>query len=146
LTVMQRPRDLTRKDLRELAIILDLKGFSEIKLQSAFQRVKNEDIAASIIGFIRQQALGSPLVPYEQRVKKAEKKILKKYNLNPNQIKWLNRIVKQVIHEIILDKESLDHSPAFKRHGGFKSINKRFNGRLETILLDLHEAIWAEIA
>ena len=86
------------------------------------------------------------MMSYEQRVQKAERVIQQKYSLNPNQRRWLNRIAKQVIQEIVLDKESLDNSPAFKRHGGFKSINKRFNGRLESLLLDLHEAIWDESA
>ncbi len=30
----------------------------------------NEDIAASIIGFIRQAALGDPLIPYADRVER----------------------------------------------------------------------------
>ena len=33
-------------------------------------------MAASIMGYIRQAALGDPLVPYEQRVEKALQKIL----------------------------------------------------------------------
>jgi hypothetical protein len=71
LTVVQRPRDLTRKALREIRVQLDQHGFTERSLRSAFRDATNQDIAASIIGFIRQAALGSPLVPYEQRVDRA---------------------------------------------------------------------------
>jgi hypothetical protein len=50
-------------------------GFSETNLQVAWREMTNEDIAASIIGFIRQAALGDALVPYGDRVDKAMKKI-----------------------------------------------------------------------
>ena len=39
---------------------LDLKGFSEANLRRAWADAKNEDIAASIIGFVRQAALVIP--------------------------------------------------------------------------------------
>ena len=35
----------------------------------------NEDIAATITGFIRQAALGDPLVPYNGRVERAINKV-----------------------------------------------------------------------
>ncbi|HEV7589422.1 MAG TPA: type I restriction-modification system endonuclease, partial [Longimicrobium sp.] len=59
--VVTRPRDLTRAQLRELRLALDTAGFPEAHLQSAWRELTNQDIAASIIGYIRQQALGSPL-------------------------------------------------------------------------------------
>ena len=42
---------------------LDLKGYSEANLRRAWKDAKNEDIAASIIGFVRQAALGDPSDP-----------------------------------------------------------------------------------
>ena len=39
--------------------------------RQAWKQAKNEDIAASIVGFIRQAALGDPLVPWADRVKAA---------------------------------------------------------------------------
>jgi hypothetical protein len=50
--VTQRPRDLTRAQLKELRLLLDAAGFSETNLQVAWREMTNEDIAASIIGFI----------------------------------------------------------------------------------------------
>jgi type I restriction enzyme R subunit len=52
--VVQRPRDLTRADLRELRTALDPKDYSEANLRRAWADAKNEDIAASVIGFVRQ--------------------------------------------------------------------------------------------
>src|SRR5690606_20673344 len=74
--VVQRPRDLTRRDLKELRLALDVKGFSEANLRRAWADAKNEEIAASVIGFVRQAAIGDPLVPYEDRVKAAMRRII----------------------------------------------------------------------
>ena len=68
IAAIQRPRELTRKELKELATLLDAKGFSEAKLRRAYGQARNADIAAHILGFVRQAALGDPLVPYEARV------------------------------------------------------------------------------
>jgi type I restriction enzyme R subunit len=50
LVVTQRPRDLTREELRKLKLALDQEGFSEKSVQSAWRDQKNEDIAATIVG------------------------------------------------------------------------------------------------
>lgn len=54
--VVTRPRDLTRDSLRELRMALDARHFTENALRTAWHDKTNEDIAASIIGFIRQAA------------------------------------------------------------------------------------------
>lgn len=56
--VINKPRDLTREQLKEIRIMLDGAGYSEASLQSAWRNQTNQDIAASIIGHIRQAALG----------------------------------------------------------------------------------------
>ena len=74
--VVNRPRDLTREQLREVKLLLDGNGYSEAHLQAAWRNKSNQDIAASIIGFIRRAALGDPLFPDGQRVDRAMKPIL----------------------------------------------------------------------
>ena len=49
--------------MKALRLELDQQGFSETTLRTAWKQAKNEDIAASIVGFIRQAALGDPLMP-----------------------------------------------------------------------------------
>src|SRR5690606_33169172 len=63
--VAQRPKDLTRDELRNLKIILDQQGFRESTLQKAYQlkEKRSDEIAASIIGFVRREAIGDALVP-----------------------------------------------------------------------------------
>ncbi|MEQ1719394.1 MAG: type I restriction-modification system endonuclease, partial [Hyphomicrobium sp.] len=75
--VVTRPRDLTRAQLKELQMALVAKGYSETNLRQAWRDTKNEDIAASIIGFVRQAALKEPLVAYDERVTRAMAPILK---------------------------------------------------------------------
>ncbi len=74
--VVQRPRELTRAELRALRLELDALGYSDKALQRAWSDTKNEDIAASIIGFVRQAALGDALTPFDIRVRTAMQRIL----------------------------------------------------------------------
>lgn len=139
--VVQRPRDLTRQQLRELRLELDRQQFSETNLRQAWKQAKNEDIAASIIGFVRQAALKEPLMPYEQRVERAIAAILKTRAWTDPQRQWLKRIGEQLMKEIVVDRQALDDTP-FKEHGGFNRLNKQFNGELETILSQIGEELW----
>ena len=141
--VLTRPRELTRQQLRELKLALDKEGYSEANLRRAWVDAKNEDIAASIIGFVRQAALGDPLVPYAKRVNAAVKRILTGRQWTDPQRKWLERIGEQLEREIIVDREAIDQDP-FQDHGGFNRLNKVFRGELAQILEDLNAEIWSE--
>lgn len=141
--VVQRPRDLTRAQLRELRMALDRAGFSEANLRRAWQDATNEDIAASIVGFVRQAGLGDPLTPYEERVRRALDRILKSRRWTDPQRRWLERIGKRLTLEVVVDKASLD-GPPFDVEGGFKRLDARFDGELETILAEINEEIWRQ--
>lgn len=143
--VVQRPRDLTRADLKELRLALDRKGYSEANLRRAWSDAKNEEIAASIIGFVRQAALGDPLVPYEDRVRTAMRAILTSRSWTDPQKRWLKRIGEQVGREIVVDREAIDKEP-FIADGGFNRLNKVFGGELETILAGINEELWKKTA
>ncbi|WP_291733923.1 type I restriction-modification enzyme R subunit C-terminal domain-containing protein [Leisingera sp. F5] len=115
--LVQRPRELTRTELRNLRLELDKLGFSETSLRRAWNDASNEDIAASIIGFVRQAALGDPLIPFETRVQSATKAILAKAKWTDPQKTWLRRIAEQITKEIVVDRES--HRPGhLYRTGG----------------------------
>ncbi len=139
--VCTRPRELTRAQLRELKLKLDAAGYSEAKLRTAFRDWKNQDIAATIVGFIRQRALGSPLMPYAERVDRAVAKILASGSFKPGQRKWLEQIAKQLKKEIVVDEEAFSGG-AFENFGGWKGIDKQFDGRLQQILNDLGDEVW----
>ena len=139
--VVQRPRDLSRAQLRALKLELDAMGYSETALRTAWQDARNEDIAASIVGFIRQAAIGDALVPYNERVEAAMRRILASRQWNDPQRRWLRRIGEQLEREIVVDREALDQEP-FRADGGFARLNKVFGGTLENVLSDIGEEIW----
>lgn len=141
MVVTQRPRELSREQLKSLRLALDTAGFGEVTLRSAWRDKTNEDIAASIIGFIRQAALGDPLVPYGDRVDRAMKQIKASQAWTPPQRKWLERIGKQLKKEYIVDRDAFDQG-AFREQGGFKRINKVFEGKLESILSEIKASLW----
>lgn len=145
IVVTQRPRDLTRAQLKELRLALDLAGFSEANLRSAWRETTNQDIAASIIGYIRHVACDQPLVAHRDRVRSAMQQILASRPWTEPQRMWLERIGKQLEQETIVDRDALD-AGQFKQMGGFTRLNKVFRGELETILRDIADAIWQSAA
>ncbi len=141
--VTQRPRDLTRKQLRELKLALDEAGFTEARLESAWRDTTNQEVVATIIGHIRRQALGSPLVPYEERVSRAMERVLASRTWSAPQRKWLARIAKQLAKEKVVDRDAFDQG-AFASGGGFARLNKVFDGELEELLGTIHEELWSD--
>ena len=144
IVVAQRPKELTRAQLKDLALQLDTNGFTERGLQTAWREKTNQDIAATILGFIRQAALGDALVPYQERVDAALKKLLASQPWTKPQRDWLERIGKQLKKEKVVDRAALDEGQ-FAAKGGFQRINKVFDGKLEDILLQLGENIWPQV-
>lgn len=141
--VVQRPQELTRSELRNLRLELDAAGFTDTKIRRAWADAKNEEIAASIIGFIRQAAIGDPLVPYGDRVRQAVQTILQQRDWTEVQRKWINRIGSQLELEIVVDRAAFDAEP-FAAQGGWSRIDRVFNGKLEQVVCDINEQIWKE--
>lgn len=141
MVVTQRPRDLTRAQLKELKAALDAAGYGEATLRSAWRDATNADIAASIIGYVRQAALGDALVPYGSRVDRAIAQILQRQRWTAPQRQWLERIGQQLKQETVVDRAALDQGQ-FKSQGGFKRLNKVFDGQLAQVLSDLNGQIW----
>ena len=108
--VVNRPKDLSREQLREVRLLLDEHGYSEARLQTAWRNRSNQDIAASIIGYIRQAALGEALLPFEQRVAQAMQRIFGLTQLDPVQRKWLDRLAKQLHHEVVIDQQFVNRA------------------------------------
>lgn len=145
IAATQKPRELTRRELKQLALLLDEKGFSETTLRAAYGRARNADIAAHIIGFVRQAALGDPLVPYATRVDNALTRIEASREWTPKQQQWLRRIGRTLKELPVGDREILD-TAAYRQQGGFPAVDKEFDHHLETVLQDFNEAIWGKPA
>jgi type I restriction enzyme R subunit len=144
--VVQRPRELTRDALKTLRLDLGQQGFSEQALRTAWKQAKNQDIAATIVGFIRQAALGDPLLPWGDRVKMAIDRIMTRGNWNEPQRKWLERIGKAVAQVGVADRAMLDEEQFREETGGFTRLNRIFDGRLDAILGDINDELWSKSA
>ena len=146
MTVLTRPRELTRKQLRELVMELDNAGFTETNLATAWREMTNQDIAARIIGYIRQAAMGDALMPYNERVDHALQAILASKAWTTPQRDWLKRIAAQTKANVLVDREALDDPDlVFKREGGgFNRLDKVFNGELQQVLEAFNDGLWAE--
>jgi type I restriction enzyme R subunit len=146
--VLTRPRELTRKQLRELRLELDRAGFAESTLETAWREMTNQDVAASIIGFIRRSAIGDPLIPFDQRVDRALAKILAGKKWTSPQKQWLQTIANQTKANALVDRDALnDESLIFRTEGGgFPRLNKLFDGQLVQVLDQFNEEIWPSVA
>ena len=149
VTVLTRPRELTRAQLRELVLALDRAGFTETNLASAWRELTNQDIAARIVGYIRQAAIGDALVPYAERVDRALQNMLAHppggKPWSTPQRDWLKRIAAQTKANVLVDRAVLDDPDLiFKREGGgFSRLDKVFNGQLQPVLEAFNDALWA---
>lgn len=145
IAVVQRPREFTRSDLVQLITALEGAGFDERSLTSAWAQKANHEIAARVLGFVRQAALGDALIPYDQRVDQAVQKLIREKGLTPMQQDWIKRIAKQIKANIVLDEAALNDGP-FQQQGGFKRLNQIFEGQLNELLADMNEFIWQQDA
>lgn len=141
-TVIQRPWELTRESLKQLALELEKNEFREEDLKAAWKEVRNEDIAARIIGYIRQAAIGEALIPYEERVDRALDRILASQPWKTPQRDWLSTIAKQMKANIIVDEANLNEGIFKQRLGGINRANKLFDQPITDILAEFNRALW----
>jgi type I restriction enzyme R subunit len=142
--VCTRPKDLTRKDLRELITILEIKGYKQSHLQTAWKQSKNEEIAADIISFIRQAALGEVLVSHESRIKHAMQKVYSLHEWTPRQNKWLERIEKQLLQVPVLapmPKDAFTEEP-FLSSGGYTMLKREFGDHIDNIVYTINDNLY----
>lgn len=142
--IVNRPKDLTREQLREVRLLLDGAGFSEAALKAAWRNQSNQDIAAGIVAHIRKAALGEALQPFEDRVNRAMQRIYSLHGWTTAQRSWLDRIAKQLKHETVVDNSFLNE--AFRQQGGTKQVDRVLGGQLGTVVSHLAEALWQKVA
>jgi type I restriction enzyme R subunit len=140
MIVCQRPESLTRKELKELKLILEKEGYTEKKLQAAWREATNEEIVADLIAFIRQWAIGDPLISDQERIQNAMQRIYQLRQWSPVKQQWLQRIEKQLIERTLtypLSPESFTKN-IFQNHGGYKRLNRIFDGQFPEIIREIN--------
>lgn len=123
---------------------MDQHGYSEAKLQSAWRTTTQQEIAASIIGYIRRAAIGEALISFEQRVQNAMQHIYSLHSWTHPQRRWLDRLAKSLIHEVVIDKSVINN--AFQTDGGAKGLDKILGGQLDNVVNELNTHLWDSAA
>jgi type I restriction enzyme R subunit len=60
----------------------------------------------------------------------------------PVQRKWLERLAKQLVHEVVLDLDTINAS--FNADGGVKRLDKILNQQLDSVLDEMNAALWPQ--
>lgn len=131
--------------LEELKLLLDKENFTISSLNEATSNVKNEQIVAEIIAYVRQAVLKTPVYNHEERVKAAFKKLISEEKFNKMQLDLLEKIKTYMLHESILNAETFD-APVFKMEGGFSRFDKKFAGKLNDIIKRINTYIFEGVA
>ena len=140
--ICTRPKDLTRKDLKDLRLTLDREGFTTQQLNTAIYELTNEEIMADIISLIRRYAIGSTLISHEARIHRAVQKLRKQHNFSKQEQSWISRIEKYLLGESVMNIKVFDEDSRFAGYGGFNKINRIFQDKLESIVLELNEYLY----
>lgn len=143
--VCTKPSSLTRKDLKELRLILDEAGYNKTKLNTAYNETTNTKIVADIIAHIRTAALGTELIGHEERIRSAVQKLRDKHQFNAIQEKWLIKIESQLLVENVVTLHDFE-KPPFSNEGGIKRWNKIFNNETTVLINELNEYLYQQQA
>lgn len=140
--VCTRPKELTRESLKSLRLTLDREGFTTQQLNTAISQMTNEEITADIISLIRRYAIGSALISHEARIRRAVDRLRKAHSFSKQELNWISRMEKYLMEESVLNVSVFDEDGRFKAQGGFAKINKVFQNKLESIVLELNEYLY----
>lgn len=140
--VCTRPKELTRDSLKDLRLTLDREGFTTQQLNTAISELTNEKMAADIISLIRRYAIGSTLISHEARIRRAVDKLKKAHKFTAIEQKWIGRMEKYLMEESVLNVGVFDEDTRFRSEGGFKKIDRIFQNKLESIVLELNEYLY----
>lgn len=140
--VCTRPKELTRDSLKSLRLTLDREGFTTQQLNTAISELTNEEIVADMISLIRRYAIGSTLLSHEARIRRAVDRLKKAHSFTKQEMNWIGRMEKYLMEESVLNVSVFDEDGRFKAQGGFSKINKVFQNKLESIVLELNEYLY----
>ena len=67
-------------------------------------------------------------------------KIYTLHSWAPVQRKWLDRLAKQLTHEVVIDQQFVNR--AFAQDGGSKCLDNLLGGELEQVMEAIKEQLW----
>lgn len=140
--IATRPSGLTLSALGKLSALLATEGFTEEKLNQAEKTRQNRKITADLITYIRRAAIGSALIDHGERVRRAVERLKKTHTFTAAEETWLNRIEQFLLHDSIIYPGAFDEDPRFSDRGGFRTVDRAFQGRLAGLLHELNTYLY----
>ena len=143
--LLNRPQEFNTRQLKALRDTLSTQPDSLVDkfTEKNLRRAYNKELA-DIISMIRHAAKGGELLTAERRVDKALMKIKSGRSFTEDQENWLVLIRRHLIENLLLEKEDFDSLPIFTREGAsWGKLNRVFDGKLETIIHEINQAIAA---
>lgn len=137
----ESPKGFRKKDLKELIMILNAEGYKDSSLNSAYRSVKNEDIAADILTYVKNVIKGSPIVDKEGKIEDVMRRIKKLNKWNRVQQGILEKIAQSLRNDNYLTEEDFNSGRLKESYGGYERLNNRLNGLLEEIVEIINEEI-----
>jgi type I restriction enzyme R subunit len=103
-----------------------------------------DNVTPSSPSFTHFFVFREPAGAIEQRVNKALMKVKSDRPFTEEQNEWLELIRRHLIENLLMEKEDVETLPIFTREGiSWAKLNKAFDGKLETIIHEINEAIAA---
>jgi type I restriction enzyme, R subunit len=143
--LLDRPRDWSTAALTELRnkLVMAPERFTVELLQKA-HAVRYDKSLADIISMVKHAARNEePLLTAAERVDRAMAGIVASREFTPEQRQWLDRIREHLAENLSIDREDFEFAPVLARAGGWKPADRTFEGKLETLLKALNEAVAA---
>jgi type I restriction enzyme, R subunit len=143
--LLDRPREWSTAALTELRNKLAMapERFTVELLQKA-HALRYDKALADIISMVKHAAREQePLLTAAERVDRAMTGILASREFTSEQRQWLDRIREHLVANLSIDREDFEFAPVLARAGGWKPADRTFEGKLETLLKALNEAVAA---
>lgn len=153
--IMNRPKNLELKHLKELSKILrkQPEQFSIRKLNKALELSEKENLKShsdkvidqvtEILSYIKLSRNRDSFHALKEGLDEAAAIILSDETFKIEQYKWYEMIRNFVLLRLKITKQDINNSIVFNKSGGYENLNKIFNGKLESLMNKLNEAVLA---
>ena len=116
-------------------------AFTLEKLRTVHRAHYKKDLV-DIISMVKHAAKeGEPLLTAAERVERAFARLSAGKAFTPEQTAWLERIRQHLVENLTIGRSDFDDVPVLSDPGGWGPANRVFDGKLESLVVDLNEGM-----
>lgn len=139
---MDKTFRITREQLKEIKLLLDTNGYTETKLKAAWRNSTNQELPPALSAiFAKRPWVNLSFRLISEYIRRC-KKIYAMHAWLPAQRRCLERLGKQLIHEVIIDHNFVNN--AFAQEDGAKRVDKLLDNQLDEVQNTLADGLWGE--